>query len=156
LDAFALPFLMRTAGLTLNEAERLLCKESGLKGLSGGTNDLRDIEQQAGQGNARAQLALDVLAHQARHWIGAFFLELNGADALVFTAGIGENRAGLRQAICKNLDQLGLLLDPAANTQATASEAVISAPNSRVKIMIIPTNEELVVAREVKRFLNKN
>jgi acetate kinase len=156
LDAFAVPFLMRTAGLSLDEAERLLCKESGLKGLSGGSNDLRDIEQQAAQGNARAQLALDVLAHQARHWIGAFFLELNGADALVFTAGIGENRAGLRQAICKNLDQLGLVLDAQANTQAKASEAVISAPNSRVNILIIPTNEELVVAREVKRFLNKN
>ena len=156
LDAFALPFLMRSDGLTLEEAERLMCKESGLKGLSGGSNDIRDIQAQAEQGSAPAQLALDVLAHQIRHWIGAFLLELNGADALVFTAGIGENRATLRQAICRNLDQLGLVLDPEANVKLSAKEAVISAPGSRTRIMIIPTNEELVVAREVKRFLESN
>ena len=155
LDSFALPFLMRSAGLTLEEAERLMCKESGLKGLSGGSNDIRDIQAQAEQGHAPAQLALDVFVHQARHWIGAFFLELNGADALVFTAGIGENRPSLRQAICQNLDQLGLVLDPVANAKARANEAVISTPQSRIKVMIIPTNEELVVAREVKRFLEK-
>jgi acetate kinase len=156
LDSFALPFVMRATGLTLDEAERLMCKESGLKALSGGANDIRDIRTQAGQGNAQAQLALDVFTHQARHWIGAFFLELNGADALVFTAGIGENQTALRAAICQNLDQLGLVIDPVANDQTKAQEAVISAPGSRVKIMIIPTNEELVVAREVKRFLEKN
>ena len=153
LDSFALPFLMRSIGLTLDEAERLLCKESGLKALSGGANDIRDIRSQAGQGNQQAQLALDVFTHQTRHWIGAFFLELNGADALVFTAGIGENQTTLREAICQNLDRLGLVLDPVANAEAKAKEAVISASGSRVKIMIIPTNEELVVAREVKRFL---
>src|SRR6185369_13774075 len=76
LDSFALPFVMRATGLTLDEAERLMCKESGLKALSGGANDIRDIRTQAGQGNAQAQLALDVFTHQARHWIGAFFLEL--------------------------------------------------------------------------------
>ncbi len=156
LDSFALPFLMRSAGLTLDDAERLMCKESGLKALSGGSNDIRDIQGQAEQGRPEAQLALDVLAHQTRHWIGAFFLELNGADALVFTAGIGENRPHLRQAICQNLDQLGLVLDTEANSQTKAKEAVISTPGSRVKIMIIPANEELVVAREVKRFLEKN
>ena len=107
LDAFALPFLLRSAGLTLDEAERLMCKESGLKALSGGFNDIRDISAQAAQGNARAQLALDVLIQQARHWIGSNYLQLNGADALVFTAGIGENEAPIRQAICSNLDQLG-------------------------------------------------
>src|SRR5262245_33938156 len=155
LDSFALPFLMRSAGLTLDEAEKLQCKESGLKALSGGYNDIRDIETQAAQGNARAQLALDVLAHQARHWIGSFHLELNGADALVFTAGIGENRVGLRSAICANLDQLGIVLDTAKNQTTTAQEGIISEPDSRVKIMVIPTNEELVVAREVKRFLEK-
>ena len=153
LDSFALPFLMRTAGLSLDEAERVLCKESGLKGLSGGANDIRDIQAQAAHGDARAQLALDVLVHQTRHWIGAFFLEMNGADALVFTAGIGENRPALREAICRNLDQLGLIMDAQANSQTSAKEAVISAPGSRIKVMIIPTNEELVVAREVKRFL---
>ena len=132
-----------------------MCKESGLKALSGGANDLRDIQAKAGQGDARAQLALDVLVHQARHWIGAYYLQLNGLDALVFTAGIGENQPGLRDAVCKDLDQLGIVLDSKLSKQAGAQESVISAADSRVKVMIIPTNEELVVAREVKRFLEK-
>jgi acetate kinase len=156
LDSFALPFMMRTQGLSVDEAERQLCKDSGLKGLSGGFNDLRDIKAQAAEGNSRARLALDVLVHQTRHWIGAYFLQLNGADALVFTAGIGENQDALRQAICDQLDQLGIVLDPALNASAKASETVISAASSRVKVMVIPTNEELVVAREVKRFLKKS
>jgi acetate kinase len=153
LDSFALPLLMRASGLTLEEAERLLCKESGLKALSGGNNDMRDIETQAAQGNARAKLALEVFVHNARHWIGSFHLQLNGLDALVFTAGIGENEAGAREAICRNLDQLGMVLDPSLNAQAAGREAVISAAESPVKIIVIPTNEELVVAREARRFL---
>jgi len=156
LDAFAVPFMMRSQGLSLDEAERVLCQDSGLKALSGGFNDIRDVQTQAGQGNARAQLAVDVFVHQARHWIGAFYLELNGGDALVFTAGIGENRMELREAICRNLDQLGIILDANLNAQTRAQEAVISAPESRVKVMVIPTNEELVVAREVRRFLQNN
>jgi len=155
LDSFALPYLMRTAGLSLDDAERLMCKESGLKGISGVSNDIRDIITQAGQGNPRAQLALDVFVHHARHWIGSYCFQLNGADALVFTAGIGENRAELRAAICANLDQLGLVLDPALNAATRATEMVISAPGSRIKVLVIPTNEELVVAREVKRLLTK-
>jgi len=153
LDAFALPFMMRSKGLTLDEAERVLCKESGLKGLSGGHNDIRDIATRAEQGDAPAKLALEVYAHQVRHWIGSYFLQLNGLDALVFTAGIGENRAEMREAICRNLDQLGLVLDPKLNAETQAREADISAPDSSVKIIVIPTNEELVVAREVRRFL---
>jgi acetate kinase len=155
LDSFALPFLMRSQNLSLDEAEKLMCKESGLKALSGGYNDFRDIEEQAAKGNPNAQLALDVFVHDTRRWIGSYYLELNGLDALVFTAGIGENRPALRQAVCANLDQLGILLDAAKNNGVKAQEAIISAPDSRVKILVIPTNEELVVAREVKRFLEK-
>jgi acetate kinase len=156
LDAFALPLLMRRMGLTLEEAERQMCQESGFKGLSGGFNDIRDIQARAGQGDARAQLALDVFEHQARHWIGAFYLELNGLDGLVMTAGIGENEGALRAAICRDLDQLGIVLDPALNAQTRGREAIISAPESRVKVIVIPTNEELVVAREARRFLEAN
>ncbi len=155
LDSFAIPFVMRVKGLSLEEVERVLCKESGLKGVSGGYNDLRDIQAQAEQGNAKAQLALDVLVHSARHWIGSYFLQLNGADVIVFTAGIGENRASMRAAICANLDQLGVMIDPQANDALQAKEGVISAPESRVKVMVIPTNEELVVARETKRLLER-
>jgi len=154
LDSFALPFLMRSQNLSLDEAERLMCKESGLKALSGGYNDFRDIEEQATKGNQKAQLALDVFVHEARRWVGSYFLELNGVDALVFTAGIGENRPAFREAVCANLDQLGIVLDTAKNGSVKAQEATISAPDSRVKVLVIPTNEELVVAREVKRFLD--
>ncbi|MGA2747181.1 MAG: acetate kinase [Verrucomicrobiota bacterium] len=156
LDAFALPLLMRRMGLTLEEAERQMCQESGFKGLSGGFNDIRDIQARAGEGDARAQLALEVFAHQARHWIGAFYLELNGLDGLVMTAGIGENEGALRAAICRDLDQLGIVLDPALNARTRGREAIISAPESRVKVIVIPTNEELVVAREARRFLEAN
>jgi len=153
LDSFALPLVMRATGMTLDEAERQLCKESGLKGISGGYNDVRDLEAQAAQGNGRARLALDVLAYQTRHWIGSFYLQLNGVDALVFTAGIAENSAGLRAAICRDLDQLGIELDAEKNAQTGPREASIGTAASRVKILVIPTNEELVIAREAKRFL---
>jgi len=140
LDAAAVPFIVRSTGMTLEQAEAELSKESGLKALSGGHNDVRDIKELAARGNARAQLALDVLVQQTRHWIGSFFLQLNGADALVFTAGIGEKNPDLRTAICAELDQLGIKLDPKLNESAKGAETIISATHSRVKIMIIPTN----------------
>ena len=153
LDSFAVPFVMRTLGLSLEETERQLCKESGLKGLSNLSNDMRDIQTAAQQGNPRAKLALDVFVTAARHWVGAFLAQLNGADALVFTAGIGENNAPLRAAICAHLDQLGIILDPDKNADTRSQEAVISADVSAVKIMVVPTNEELMVAREAQRLL---
>lgn len=153
LDSMAIPFVMKQLGISADEAVDQMCSEGGLKGISGVSNDMRDISEAAEAGNERAQLALDCLAHSARHWIGSFHLELNGLDALVFTAGIGENRASIRRAICADLDQLGIVLDDDANELAQATEAVISAADSKVKVMVIPTNEELVVAREVKRFL---
>jgi acetate kinase len=156
LDAEAIAYAVKTFGITIEEAQRQLSKESGLKGLSGVSNDIREVQAAAAKGNASAQMALDVFIASARHWIGAYFLELNGADALVFTAGIGENRPELREAICANLDQLGIILDAPKNNSTRAQEAVISAPNSRVKVLVIPTNEELVVAREVKRFLENS
>jgi acetate kinase len=156
LDAEAIPYAVKTFGISIEEAQRQLSKESGFKGLSGVSNDIREVQDAAAKGNAQAQMALDVYVASARHWIGSYFFELNGADAIVFTAGIGENRFEMREAICANLDQLGIVLDPEKNKATRAQEAVISAPNSRVKIMVIPTNEELVVAREVKRFLENN
>lgn len=154
LDSEALPHAVKTLGISLAEAQRQLSKEAGLKGLSGGlSNDIRDLEEAADQGHAKARLALDVLVSEARRWIGSYYLALNGIDALVFTAGIGENRPSIRAAICQDLDQLGLVLDPATNLQTRATEALISTPASRVKIYVIPANEELVVAREAARLL---
>ncbi len=153
LDAEALPYAVKTLGISIEEAQRQLAKEGGLKGLSGVSNDIRDITTAAEQGNASAKLALDVFVASARHWIGSYFFQLNGADAIVFTAGIGENRVELRAAICADLDQLGIVLDPVKNAATKATEAVISADSSKVKVLVIPTNEELVVARETKRLL---
>ncbi len=153
LDAEAIPYALRTLGITIEEAQRQLTKESGLQGLSGLSNDIRDIATAANQGHAKARLALEVFVASARHWIGSYFFELGGADAIVFTAGIGENRVELRAAICANLAPLGIVLDTGKNSTTQATEAVISAPDSRVKLMVIPTNEELVVARETKRLL---
>jgi len=153
LDAEAIPYAVKTFGITIQEAQRQLTKESGLKGLSGISNDIREITEAAAKGDTRARLAIEVFVASARHWIGGYFLELNGADAIVFTAGIGENQAEVRAAICANLNQLGIILDREKNRMARATEAVISAPDARVKVMVIPTNEELVVARETRRFL---
>lgn len=154
LDSEAIPYAVKTLGISIEEAQRQLTKESGLKGLSGVSNDIRDIATAAEQGNARAQLALDVLVSEARRWIGGYFFQLDGADAIVFTAGIGENRASIRAAICADLDNLGVQLDSKLNAGTQGREAIISAPDSRVKVMVIPTNEELVVARETRRLLN--
>jgi acetate kinase len=151
LDSAAVPYVLKTFGLPLAEIERQMTKESGLFGLSGIGNDLRDIRAAAAQGNARAQLALDVLVHSARHWIGALHFELGGCEAIVFTAGIGENSPDLRAAILRDLDQLGIVLDPARNDALRGTEGEISAPTSRAKVLVIPANEELVVARETLR-----
>jgi len=153
LDAEALPYAVKTLGISVEEAQRQLTKEGGLKGLSGISNDIRDIGDAAQKGDAKAKLALDAYVASARHWIGSYFLQLNGADAIVFTAGIGENRAELRAAICANLENLGVKIDAEKNNSIRATEAVISAADSAVKVFVIPTNEELVVAREAKRFL---
>jgi acetate kinase len=156
LDSEAIPYAVKTLDLSIDEAQRQLTKESGLQGLSGVSNDIRDIATAAEQGNAKAQLALDVLVSEARRWIGGYFFQLNGADAIVFTAGIGENRASIRASICADLDNLGIRLDPKLNAETQGREAIISAPDSRVKMMVIPTNEELVVARETRRLLERN
>jgi acetate kinase len=153
LDSAAVPYVLKTLGLPLAEIERQMTKEGGLLGLSGVGNDLRDIRAAAAQGNARARLALDVLVHSARHWIGALHFELGGCEAIVFTAGIGENTPDLRAAILRDLDQLGIVLDPARNDALHGTEGEISAPASRTKVLVIPANEELVVARETLRCL---
>jgi acetate kinase len=145
---------MRTLGITLDEAERQLTKESGLLGIAGVSNDIRDINAAAEAGNPDARLALDALVHSIRHWTGAFHFELGGLDALVFTAGIGENNAAIRAAVCANLEPFGIRLDAADNAACHASECDIGAAGSAVRILVIPANEELVLAREVFRKLN--
>jgi acetate kinase len=155
LDAMAVPWVMRTLGLNLDEVERQLCREAGLKGISGVSNDIRDIQAAAEQGHPRARAALDFFVHEIRRWLGAYLVALGGLDALVFTAGIGENRPEIRAAVCAGLEAFGIALDPAQNAAARGREARISPPDRPVQVWVIPTNEELVVAREVKRYLER-
>jgi acetate kinase len=123
-------------------------------GISGISNDIRDINEAAAAGNKDAQLALDSLVHSIRHWIGSFMIELGGIDALVFTAGIGENNADTRTAVCAGLKGFGLKLDPAKNAACRATEADIATDDSAARVLVIPANEELVLAREVFRKLS--
>jgi len=113
----------------------------------------RDVIEAGEKGNVNAKLAIETYVASARHWIGSYFFEMGGADAIVFTAGIGENRTDIRAAICANLSELGIKLDAEKNSATHATEAFINAGDSPVKILVIPTNEELVVARETKRLL---
>ena len=154
LDSFAIPFLMKKHGLTVDQVVRAMNKEGGLFGISGVSNDIRDVQSAAKEGNKRAQLAIDVFIHNIRHWIGAFMVQLGGLDALVFTAGIGENRAEIREVVCSGLDWFGIQLDVVKNAALPrGSEGTVSADGSRSKIMVVPTNEEIVVARETKKLL---
>lgn len=150
-DVFALPALMRATGKTLVQLLDDLANRSGLLGLSG-HNDLRDIEAAALKGDAKATVALDVFVASVRHYLGAYLLLLDGADAIVFTGGIGENSARMREAVCRNLDWFGIALDPIRNQEAKG-EVPIHAHGSRVQIWIMPTNEELIVARQARDFL---
>jgi acetate kinase len=156
LDAEAIPYAVKSLGITIEEAQRQLAKESGLKGISAVSNDIRDVIEASEKGNPNAKLAVETYIASARHWIGSYFFEMGGADAIVFTAGIGENRMDIRSAICANLEGLGIELDSVLNASTRATEAVISKTASRVKLMVIPTNEELVVAREAKRLLENS
>jgi acetate kinase len=152
----AIPYVCKMLGLSIEEAERQLTQESGLLGLSGVSNDARDIRDAAEQGNTDAVLATEVLIDSIRHWAGSFFFKMGGAEAIVFTAGIGENDAELRAAVCAGLEDLGVQIDPSANAKAIRGvEGIISAPDSKIKVIVIPANEELVIAREVFRKVSK-
>ncbi len=150
-DPFALPVLMRATGKSLEQLLVDLATRSGLLGLSG-FNDLRDLEQDARGGGKVSQQALDVFVASVRHYLGAYLLLLNGADAIVFTGGIGENSSTIRSAVCANLDWFGIKLDPIRNDEAKG-EVPIHSVTSRVQIWTIPTNEELIVARQAKKWL---
>jgi len=151
-DPFALPLLMRRTGKSLEALLEELASGSGLLGLSGVSGDVRDLEEAAAAGNPDAQLALDVFTSAARQHLGGLLVELGGADAVVFTGGIGENGVNVRAAICRDLAELGIKLDPAKNETAHG-EAAIHAAGSRTQIWNIPTNEELIVARQTRQLL---
>ncbi len=154
LDVFALPVLMKYTGKSIEEVLAILANKSGLAGLSGTSGDMRDIEEAAAAGSEKAKLALEVFTAEVRRYLGSYLVELGGADFIVFTGGIGENQPSFRDAVCRNLEELGIVIDPEANKSAKG-EAKISSPQSRTQIWVIPTNEEIVVARLAAQLLSE-
>ena len=150
VDPAIVEFLMEKENLGYEEIIQLLNKKSGLYGLSGLTGDIRTLEAAAKKGHPRAKVALDVHTYQIQKFIGSYLVALNGADAIVFTAGVGENSARIRAAVAENLAFAGVRLDPAVN-QTGKGERRISIDRSKISLWVIPTNEELMIARETVR-----
>lgn len=149
VDPSLLQYVMEKEGIDYDEMIRILNNESGLKGLSGISSDMRDVEAAAEEGNHRAQMTLDIYANAVKRYIGAYIAELNGIDALVFTAGVGEHDASFRAAAVANMDNLGIILDPERN--ANESDGLISTDDSPVKVFVIPTDEEKMIVEDTTR-----
>ncbi len=151
-DPFALPVLMESTGKSLDELLSDLANQSGLLGLSGLSGDVRDLEIAAGEDNARAELALGVFEASIRSYVGGYMSLLGGADAIVFTGGIGENSQRVRSAVCERMQWAGLEFDSGKN-DAVSGESLLSADGSKIQAWVIPTNEELIVARQTAALL---
>ncbi|MGI5992667.1 MAG: acetate kinase [Methanosarcina sp.] len=152
IDPAVIPFVMEKEGLSSREVDTLMNKKSGVLGVSGISNDFRDLDEAATHGNERAELALEVFTYKIRKVIGEYSAVLNGPDAIVFTAGIGENSASIRKRILTGLDNLGIKIDEEKN-KIRGQEVDISTPDSKVRVLIIPTNEELSIARDTKEIV---
>ena len=148
IDPSIMPYLAKQENKSADELNALINNESGLLGISGVSNDYRDVEQAAKDGNERAQLALKMFAERIRAFIGSYIAHMGGLDALIFTGGIGENSRTARAAICHALEYLGIALD---ETRNNANETFIQQDSGQVKIAVINTNEELMIARDVMR-----
>ncbi len=155
LDSMAIPYAMATLNISAEEAMRQLSKEGGLLGISGVSNDMRDLAKAASEGNENAKLAIDVLVHSTRSYIGQFMVLLGGVDAISFSGGIAENNPWLRKAILENLKEFGLEIDDARNDEAVKKDAIISSENSKIKAVVVMANEELVIVREAAKYLEK-
>jgi acetate kinase len=152
IDPALVGFIAETEKLSFEDVDFLLNKKSGMLGLSGVSSDLRDIEEAAERGEPRSKLALQALAYGIKKYIGAYAAAMGGIDAVVFTAGIGENSVAVRAAACEGLEFMGIELDNARNA-IRSKEAVVSTDSAKVKILVIPTDEELVIARDTKRLV---
>lgn len=152
IDPAIVGYLMKKLDLDLKEMDAYMNKKSGMLGISGVSSDFRDLGAAAADGSKRAALALDVFAYRVKKYIGAYAAALNGVDAIVFTAGVGENDRGMRARILEGLDYLGVDVDFEYNSSCPrGEEVVISRPESRVKVFVIPTDEELMIARDAER-----
>ncbi|QSB49425.1 acetate kinase [Parageobacillus toebii] len=155
VDPSIIPFIMKKTRKSADDVLKILNTESGLLGLSGFSSDLRDIEKKANEGDARAKLSLDIFSSHIHKYIGSYAARMNGVDAIIFTAGIGENSPTIRAKVLKGLEFMGVYWDPISNQTIRGKEAIISYPHSPVKVLVIPTNEELMIARDVLRISKK-
>jgi acetate kinase len=153
LDPAIVFFLMDKLGMNSQEANNYFNKKSGMLGLSGVSNDLRDVIAAAESGNERAKIALEVYYNAVKGYIGNYYAKLNGCDCIIFTAGVGENAIETREKICEGLDALGIKMDPAKNN-VRGKKVDVATEDSKVRIFVIPTNEELVIARDTYRLAN--
>jgi acetate kinase len=150
IDPALIPYIMEKTNKTADEVLDVLNKESGMLGVSGFSSDLRDIEDESLKGNERAELALQVFANRIHKYIGSYAARMSGVDAIIFTAGIGENSTSIRERVLKGLEFMGVYWDPALN-KIRGEESFISYPHSPVKVMVIPTDEEVMIARDIVR-----
>ncbi len=154
IDPAAAEYLAKKEGMDISQALTYLNKKCGMIGVSGVSSDFRDLTKAASEGNKRAKLALDMFAYSCKKYVGAYAAAMNGVDCIVFTAGVGENTACVREAICENMQYLGLEIDKEKNLEKNnGAIRDITGKNSKVKVLIIPTNEELVIARETVELL---
>ena len=154
IDASAVTYIMEKLGLQPQEMAEYLNKQSGVLGISGVSSDMREVEAAAADGNSRARLALDMYCYRIKKYIGAYAAAMGGVDIIVWTAGVGENQTDVREDSCKGLEFLGIKIDHEANN-TRGKEAVISAPDSKVTVCVIPTDEELMIAKDTMALLQK-
>ena len=152
IDGGAVTFIEKKLGLDADGMSNLLNKKSGVAGLTGGSSDMRDVEKAAKNGDARAKLAQDMYFYRIKKYIGAYAAAMGGLDVVVFTAGVGENQIGMRSEVCKDMEFLGIKFDESKNN-VRGEEAVISADDSKVKVVVIPTDEELMIATDTMNLL---
>ena len=148
VDGGAVTFLQKKLGLNPDQMSDLLNKKSGVAGVSGVGSDMRDLEAAVAAGNERAKLATDMYNYKIKKYVGAFAAAMGGVDIIVFTAGVGENQASMRAAVCRDMEFMGVKVDEALNATIRGKEAIISTPDSKVKVVVIPTDEELMIASD--------
>lgn len=155
IDPAIIKFLMKELNISIDEVDNILNKKSGVYGISGVSSDFRDLEKAAEEGNHRAQLALDIFHYKVKKFIGSYAAVMGGVDCIVFTAGLGENSAQTRALACEGLEFLGIKLDESVNKATRGEAQVISTSDSKVAVLTIPTNEELMIARDTKEIVTK-
>jgi len=153
IDGGAITFLQKKLGLDADGMSNLLNKKSGVAGVTGISSDMREIDAAIEQGNELAKTALDMYNYRIKKYVGAYAAAMGGCDILVFTAGVGENQYQMREAVCDNMEYMGIKLDKELNKTVRGTETVISAPGSKVKVVVVPTDEELMIASDTMSLL---